>query len=258
MFSLCCERGYNDAHRRRIAMKRMGMLATLIFFTLFLLYENSYALTNEEATSILKDMFKTEFKILEIREAPWEGLWEVVGEVGQDRMIVYIDKNLKFVITGQILDRQTKRNLTIDRLKEFRKVDPHRLPLENAISMGDGKRKLYVFTDPQCHFCSQLHEELKLVKDLQTFFFLFPLNPASYEKAKSIWCSQDRLKALEESFQGKEPGPSSCNASAIDRNLELGRHLLITSTPTLLFESGKVVEGYLLPDALENLLKSSP
>jgi thiol:disulfide interchange protein DsbC len=239
-------------------MTRMSMLALLVSFFLFLLYGNSFALTTEEATSILKDMFKTEFKILGIREAPWEGLWEVVAEVGQDRMIIYIDKNLKFVITGQILDRQTKRNLTMDRLKEFRKVDAHRLPLENAISMGDGKRKLYVFTDPQCHFCSQLHEELKLVKDLRTFFFLFPLNPTSYEKAKSIWCSQDRLKALEESFQGKEPGPASCNASAIDRNLELGRHLLITSTPTLLFESGKVVEGYLLPDALENLLKSSP
>jgi thiol:disulfide interchange protein DsbC len=203
-------------------------------------------------------MIKTEFKILEIREAPLEGLWEVVSEVGQDKTIIYIDKNLKFIITGQILDRQTKRNLTMDRLKEFRKVDPNRLPLENAISMGDGKRKLYVFTDPQCHFCSQLHEELKLVKDLQVFFFLFPLNVASYEKAKSIWCSQNRLKALEESYHGKEPEPSSCSASAIDRNLELGKHLLITFTPTLLFQNGKVMEGYLLPDALENLLNSSP
>jgi thiol:disulfide interchange protein DsbC len=223
-----------------------------------LVYGNCFALTNEEAGSILKELIKTEFKILEIREAPSEGLWEVVSEVGQDKTIIYIDKNLKFIITGQILDRQTKRNLTMDRLKEFRKVDPNRLPLENAISMGDGKRKLYVFTDPQCHFCSQLHEELKLVKDLQAFFFLFPLNAASYEKAKSIWCSQNRLKALEESYHGKEPGPSSCNATAIDRNLELGKHLLITSAPTLLFQNGKVIEGYLLPDALENLLRSSP
>jgi thiol:disulfide interchange protein DsbC len=234
------------------------MIVALLSLIMPLLYGNSFALTNEEATSILKDMIKTEFKILEIREAPLEGLWEVVSEIGQDRMIIYIDKNLKFIITGQILDRQTKRNLTMDRLKELRKVDPHRLPLENAIPMGDGKRKLYVFTDPQCHFCSQLHEELKLVKDLQAFFFLFPLNQASYEKAKSIWCSQNRLKALEESYHGKEPGPSSCNASAIDKNLELGRHLLITSTPTLLFQNGKVVEGYLLPDAVENLLKSGP
>ncbi len=233
-------------------------MVTVVCLITFLLYGNSLALTNEEATSILKELIKTEFKILEIREAPLEGVWEVVSEIGQDKMIIYVDKNLKFIITGQILDRQTKRNLTLDRLKEFRKVDPNRLPLENAISMGDGKRKLYVFTDPQCHFCSQLHEELKLVKDLQAFFFLFPLNATSYEKAKSIWCSQNRLKALEESYHGKDPGPSSCNASVIDRNLELGKHLLITSAPTLLFQSGKVIEGYLLPDALENLLNSSP
>ncbi len=231
------------------------MIVTLVSFMMFFLHGNSFALTNEEATNILKELIKTEFKILEIREAPVEGLWEVVSEIGQDRMIVYIDKNSKFIFTGQILDRQTKRNITLDRLKEFRKVDPHRLPLENAISMGEGKRKLYVFTDPQCHFCSQLHQELKLVNDLQVFFFLFPLSPASYEKAKSIWCSQDRLKALEEGYNGKESGPSSCNASAIDRNLELGRRLLITSTPTLLFQNGKVTEGYVLPDALENLLK---
>ncbi len=239
-------------------MKRIGMFATLVSLVMFLLCGNSLALTNEEATNILKDLFQTEFRILEIREAPLEGLWEVVSEIGQERTIIYIDKNSKFIFTGQILDRQTKRNLTIDRLKEFRKVDPNRLPLENAIPMGAGKRKLYVFTDPQCHFCSQLHEELKLVKDLQVYFFLFPLNPTSYEKAKSIWCSQDRLKALEETYQGKESGPSSCNVNAIDKNLEFGKRLLITSTPTLLFQSGKVVEGYLLPDALENLLKPGP
>ena len=236
----------------------MRILAILVSLMMFLFYGSSFALTNEEATGILKELIKTEFKILEVREAPLEGLWEVVSEVGQDRMIIYIDKNSKFIFTGQILDRQTKKNLTLDRLKEFRKLDPDRLPLENAIPMGEGKRKLYVFTDPQCHFCFQLHEELKLVKDLQVFFFLFPLNPASYEKAKAIWCSQDRLKALEESYQGKEPGPSSCSVSAIDRNLELGKRLLITSTPTLLFQSGKVIEGYLLPDALENLLKPGP
>lgn len=245
-------------HTGSITMKKTRMAAVLVLLIMPLLYANGFALTNEQASAILKEFIKGEFKILQIRESPLEGFWEVVSEVGHDRMIIYLDKHLKFIITGQILDRQTKRNLTLDRLKEFRKVDPQRLPLENAISMGDGKRKLYVFTDPQCHFCSQLHEELKLVKDLQTFFFLFPLNPASYEKSKSIWCSRNRLKALEESYHGKDPGPSSCNASVVDRNLELGKHLLITSVPTLLFQSGKVMEGYLLPDALENQLNSNP
>jgi thiol:disulfide interchange protein DsbC len=115
---------------------------------------NSFALTNEEATDILKELIKTEFKILEIKEAPLEGFWEVVSEIGQERMIIYIHKNLRFIIHGQILDRQIKRNLSLDRLKDFRRVDPSALPLENAIPIGEGRRKLYVFTDPECYFCS--------------------------------------------------------------------------------------------------------
>jgi hypothetical protein len=37
--------------------------------------------------------------------------------------------------------------------------------------------------------------------------------------------------------------------------MEFGRRLFVDSTPTLLFQNGKIMEGYVLPDALENLLK---
>ena len=153
-------------------MKRKLLLSGLISVSAFFIFTNASALNREEATDILKELTKTEFKILEIKEAPLEGFWEVVSEIGQERMIIYIHKNLRFIIHGQILDRQIKRNLTLDRLKDFRRVNPSALPLENAIPMGEGRRKLYVFTDPECYFCSQLHEELKQIKDLQIFFFL--------------------------------------------------------------------------------------
>jgi thiol:disulfide interchange protein DsbC len=238
-------------------MKGMRLLMTLLLVLPPLFFGDSLALTNEEATNILKELIKTEFKILEIREAPLEGFWEVVSEVGHERMIIYIHKNLRFMIHGQILDRQIKKNLTLDRLKDFRRVDPSGLPLENAIPMGEGKRKLHVFTDPQCYFCFQLHEELKQIKDLQTFFFLYPLTPASYEKAKPIWCSQDKVRALEETYQGKELRSPSCDTSPIDKNMEFGKRLLIDSTPTLLFQNGKMIEGFASPNTLENLLKSN-
>lgn len=238
-------------------MKGMRLLMTLLLVLPPLFFGDSFALTNEEATNILKELIKTEFKILEIREASLEGFWEVVSEIGHERMIIYIHKNLRFMIHGQILDRQIKKNLTLDRLKDFRRVDPSGLPLENAIPMGEGKRKLYVFTDPQCYFCFQLHEELKQIKDLQTFFFLYPLTPASYEKAKSIWCSQDKVRALEETYQGKELRSPFCNTSPIDKNMEFGKRLLIDSTPTLLFQNGKMIEGFASPNTLENLLKSN-
>jgi len=238
-----------------LIMKRMMMTVTLLSFLVLLSSGKSLALTNEEASPLLKELIKTKFRILEIREAPLEGFWEVVTEIGQERMILYIHKNLRYVIDGQILDRQIKRNITLDRLKDLRKVNTSTLPLENAIPMGQGKRKLYVFTDPQCHFCFQLHEELKPIRDLQTFFFLYPLTPASYEKAKAIWCSQGRLKALEETYEGRELKSLSCDTSPIDKNMQLGKRLLVESTPTLLFQNGKMVEGYTGLDTLENLLK---
>jgi thiol:disulfide interchange protein DsbC len=236
-------------------MKRMIMTVILFSFLVLLLCGKTLALTNEEASPILKELIKTEFRILEIREAPLEGFWEVVMEIGQERMIIYIHKNLRFVIHGQILDRQIKRNITLDRLRDFRRIDTSALPLKNAIPMGQGKRKLYVFTDPQCHFCFQLHEDLKQIKDLQTFFFLYPLTPASYEKANAIWCSQSKLKALEETYEGKELRSPSCDTSPVDENVQLGKRLFVESTPTLLFQNGKMVEGYTASDTLENLLR---
>jgi thiol:disulfide interchange protein DsbC len=238
-------------------MKRWVMTVIPLCLSVFLLFGKTLALTNEEASLILKELIRTEFRILEIREAPLDGFWEVAAEIGHERTILYIQKSLRFVIHGQIWDRQTKRNISLDRLKELRKVNTSTLPLENAIPMGQGKRKLYVFTDPQCHFCSQLHQELKLIEDLQTFFFLYPLTPASYEKAKAIWCSQEKLKALEETYEGMALKPASCDASPIDKNMQLGKSLLVESTPTLLFQNGKIVEGYISLDTLENLLKSN-
>ena len=70
-------------------MKRMMMTVILFSFLILLLFGKSFALTNEEASPLLKEFIKTEFKILEIREAPLEGFWEVVSEVGHERMIIF-------------------------------------------------------------------------------------------------------------------------------------------------------------------------
>jgi len=240
-------------------MRGILPIISLFLISVPFLFWNSIALalTNEEATHILKELIKTEFKILEIREAPLEGFWEVVTDLGHEKMVIYIQKNLRYIIHGQLLDRQVKRNLTFDRLKEFRRVNISTLSLENAIPMGAGKRKIYIFTDPQCHFCFVLHEELKRMNDIQAFFFLYPLNPTSFEKAKSIWCSQDKIRALEEVYQGKELKSPACDTRSIDNNIEFGRRLLIGSTPTLILQNGKIIEGYAKPNTLENLLQSN-
>jgi thiol:disulfide interchange protein DsbC len=238
-------------------MKKMPILFYSIFILTLLFCKNSFALTKEEATPLLKEFIKTDFNILEIKEAPLEGFWELATEVGKERSIFYLHKNLRFIIYGRILDLQGKRDLTLERLKEFRKVEVSSLSLENAIPMGKGKRKLYVFTDPECHFCFQLHEELKQMDNIRVFLFLYPLNPNSYKKAKAIWCSENRIKTLEDSYQGKELTSPSCDASSVDKNMEFGKRLFLTSTPTLIFQNGKIIEGYASSGKLESLLESN-
>jgi thiol:disulfide interchange protein DsbC len=238
-------------------MKKIRILSFLFLILTPLLWGNSYGLTREEASNKLKEFIKTDFNILEIREAPFEGFWEIVTEVGKEKTVVYLHNNLRFIIVGRILDLQVKKDLTLERWKEFRRVEVSSLPLENAITMGEGKRKLYVFTDPECHFCFQLHEALKQTKDIQTFFFLYPLNPNSYKKATSIWCSQDRIKTLEEAYQGKELPFLPCDTKPVDKNIELGKRLTLQSTPTLIFPNGKIVEGYTGSENLESLLESN-
>ncbi len=238
-------------------MKRLTLIACLSLFLTLSFSAFSFGLTKEEATGILKELIREDFKILEIRQSPIDDFWEVAYETGPERLIVYIHKNSRYIIHGQLLDRQIKRNLTRERLKELRRVEIPRLPLENAISMGNGKRKLYIFTNPDCHFCFQLHEELKATKDIQAFLFLYPFNLNSYRKSKAIWCSKDKLRALEEAYQGMETKSPDCNTAVIDKNMELAKILMIDSTPTIIFQNGKVIEGNIKPDILESLLKEN-
>jgi thiol:disulfide interchange protein DsbC len=86
---------------------------------------------------------------------------------------------------------------------------------------------------------------------------LYPVSPTSYEKAKSVWCAPDKVKALEEAYQGMELKTPPCDPRPIDKNIELGKRLLIDSTPTLIFQNGKIVEGYSNPETLKNLLNSN-
>ncbi len=104
-------------------MRRRVMTATLFSLLILVSLGKSLALTNEKVSPLLKELIETEFRILEIREAPPEGFWEVVTEIGQEKIIFYIHKNLRFIVHGQILDRQIKRNITLDRLRDFRRVD---------------------------------------------------------------------------------------------------------------------------------------
>ncbi|MGB9716344.1 MAG: DsbC family protein [Thermodesulfovibrionales bacterium] len=254
-------------------MKRVFLLVILLFLLIPVSYScgiedkdtklsESSDLSSDEALTLLENL-DPNIKVIGVRKSPVESLWEVDIETGGRKSLVYIDSSKKYMILGAINSIQEKKNLTQERITELNKVDISKIPLDDAIVMGDEKAKYHVivFTDPDCPYCARLHQELKKVieqrKDIAFFIKMFPLkiHPAAYDKAKAIVCKKS-LALLDGAFDKKELPKPECETSVVDNNIKLAEELGITGTPTLILPDGRVMPGYKKADAIIGLLGS--
>lgn len=194
-------------------------------------------------------------QIKSIVKAPVAGLYEV----NTGTQIVYSDASGDYVFVGDLVDTKTRTNLSEARLAELNKVDFASLPLANAVKVvkGNGSRKIAVFSDPNCPYCKQLETSLKSVDNITVYTFLYPvLSDDSTVKAKAIWCAADRAKTWEAwMVEHRAPsGAGTCDTSAIDKNLALGRGMNVTGTPTIFLADGRRLPGAVSAEALERAL----
>jgi len=140
-----------------------------------------------------------EIKLDSLKKTQYGGLYEAVMEGSQ---VFYTDKNVEFILVGNLIDAKTQRNVTEERIRDLMRVKFDTLPLDLAIKQvkGNGKRKMAVFSDPDCPYCRKLEAELEKVTDVTIYTFLFPiasLHPQAGDKARAVWCAPDRVKAWE-------------------------------------------------------------
>ncbi len=195
--------------------------------------------------------------IKSIEKTPIPGLYEV--NLGSQ--IVYSDASGNYLLLGDLVDTRSRQNITEARLSETNKIDFAKLPFENAVKVvkGNGSRKIAVFSDPNCPYCKQLESTLKSIDNVTVYTFLYPvLSPDSTAKSKSIWCSKDRGMTWE-SWMLDRKAPTTagtCDTTAIDKNLKLGRSMNVTGTPTVFLTDGRRLPGAVPPDRLEKELSS--
>ncbi len=226
--------------------------------------KDCHTLKPEEAENILKEGGIAELKtvkVTSVSQAPARGLWEISIQKDGKKGIIYLDFSKKFLMIGQIVELRTSKNITQERFIELNKIDVSKIPLSDAILMGDKKAKyrVIVFTDPDCPFCAKLHRELKQViekrKDIAFYIKLFPLpnHKDAYWKAKSIQCKKS-LELLENNFEGRVPPQPDCETDQIDKNISLGRELGISSTPSIILPDGRVIPGAIPADKIIELI----
>lgn len=214
-----------------------------------------HTITRKEAQDLLKP-FAPDTELTEVKPAPVRGLFQALVKKGKDEGIIYIDYGKKYLINGRILDTGRKTDVTQEELVNSKRINPSSIKLDNALIMGNlsGSKELYVFTDPECPYCAQLHKELlQLVRDepdLRINIILFPLDihPAAAGKIDSIVCLSkssmvDALAMLDRSFEKQDIKPIDCGSSFGVSGTRQADELGISVTPTIVLPDGRIVMG---------------
>ena len=195
-------------------------------------------------------------KIDEINRTPMPGVYEV----RVDNDLLYTDAEGNYILQGQLIDARQKKNLTEERLEKLLAVDFNSLPVKDAFTIvrGNGKRKMAVFEDPNCGYCKRFERDLQKIDNVTIHMFLYPiLGQDSFDKSRAIWCSKDKAKAWLDWMvrdQGVAKAETTCDFTALARNVEFGKKHKVTGTPTLLFVDGSRVPGAIAAADVEKML----
>lgn len=216
---------------------------------------------NADQASIKKNLLERfpGADIVSVTKTAYSGLYEVVI----DGQVVYADENAKYLFVGSVVDIKTRTNLTNERLEKLNEIKFSSLPFADAIKTvkGDGKRKMAIFSDPDCPYCKKLEEQLAKVSNVTIYTFLYPiagLHPQAVAKSKAIWCAPDRNKAWDDAMLRSVMPKNNGNCkNPVESNIALGNQYRITGTPTLIFVNGQRVPGMVPADKINQLLDAA-
>jgi thiol:disulfide interchange protein DsbC len=191
-----------------------------------------------------------------ISETPIEGILMV--QVSGD--IVYATTDGKYLIQGRVIDMDTREDLTEGAKAEVRREAMAEMDTSKQIVFApeDPAYELTVFTDIDCGYCRKLHEQVPQYNEegISIRYMAFPragIGSRSYEKAVTVWCSDDQQQAMTEAKAGVEMAPIQCE-NPVAEQYQLGMTLGVSGTPALLTPDGQLIPGYVPPAQLRQRL----
>lgn len=193
-----------------------------------------------------------------VTTTPVNGVYEVV----MGKTVSYVDASGRYFFFGNLFDMSTRTDMTAPKIAMASKIDVSKLPAADAIKLvkGNGKRTLYVFSDPDCPACRALEPTLDKLTDVTIHVFPFPLasiHPDAVRKATNIWCAPDRARAWTDwMLTSKLASGATCN-NPVSRNMALAQQLDINATPTLISADGRKQAGALGEAALNAFIDGS-
>lgn len=112
-----------------------------------------HSISKQDVAGILTKLDAGHVKVLDIQISPVRGLWEVIFEDKGQRGVLYVDFSKQYIVSGPIIAVDKRIDVTrqkLDELERDRRVDVSKIPLHDAIIMGNpnAAKKVIMFTDP--------------------------------------------------------------------------------------------------------------
>lgn len=183
-----------------------------------------------------------------------------VYEIYTGNQIFYFAPDADLLIYGNIV---SKEGNSLTRESYLKKIAPKmaKLPLNDALKVGNGKNVVVEFMDPDCSHCRDAYRFFSQRKDVTVYVFFYPIFQNSESKIKHILCAADQLKMYEEVMQGKYDNNTKLNVCTdkkadeiIKMNRRLASEIGIRSTP-FFYIMGQAIDGFEAP-GFEKLLKN--
>ena len=188
-----------------------------------------------------------------IAPAPIPGFQEVIVS-GQ---VIYFSNDGAYMLQGSLYDVKAKKDLSQVGLSVLRRQELSKVPVADRIvfaPVGARKHTVSVFTDIECGYCRKLHSEIAEYNKLgiAVEYLAFPragLTSADALAMESVWCSDDRRKALTDAKNGRPVPPKRCD-NPVAMQYSLGQRIGLQGTPMIIDSDGVALPGYMPPDKL--------
>lgn len=245
-----------------IASNKIGImvisLLVLVASTFTALAQQPQSLREKLAVAI-EVPSKNQLEIVSLNATALPNIYEVELNTGE---VLYSDISGDYLFAGDMYQTTAEGllNLSANKRQERNSDKIAQIPEEEMIIFTPEvvKATITVFTDVDCTYCRALHRDLEklMAAGIEVRYMAYPRggeNAESYTKMISVWCSDDRAKALTQAKNGQDLPERNCD-SPILAHYKLGNELGISGTPALVFPDGRVIPGYLETERLVEML----
>ena len=203
-----------------------------------------FSMANDEVRTEKENLMKSfpNLRVDGFRESPLKGLYEITA----GEQVFYFSPE-GYLFFGEIWTKDGK-NLTAEMREKVVSERLKNLPLDKALKIGSGPKKVIEFTDPDCPYCRKVDNFLSKRTDVTRYVYFVPLrkiHPDAEKKARYILSQSDRDKAFHEVFEGSLDGkPISIADGTQQQQLEemekVAAGLGVRGTPALWIEGAHV------------------